>query len=646
MKRISRLKVTNFKFFFGEMNFDFDRKNVLIFGENGSGKSSIYWSLYTFLQSVLKGTDLEVQKYFNYSHKENLINRYAGSVTDSSIQVEYSDDLQATTTRKISLTTINTKADGLVLEACLGSEFLDYKILSRIHNFYHKEVIDLFEYFLYNLFPFINFGRQTRKSNDPTGSSNASYWWDTIKDGINPKPKMHEPIYKEFQRLVGTFNEEFGLYIDRISNAANQLLGGIFEEKFKIRLEYRPCRYNPKWDGTQSRSWKMFPPMVVLSVILPSAQLREEDRKVQSPQSFLNEARLTSVALALRFAVMDDRFVSSYPNLLVLDDLLMSMDMSNRGHVLNLILNQYRNDYQIIILTHDRVFFEDARNLIQQTEAIIARRKGEGDEKKAKTAWKEEWKVWEMYEADNGYGIPIPRVLDYRSESDKALHALKYASDYTACGSHLRKTLEGFFMEFIPAKHLPQKKMLFSLLNASRIYFSLIGFDTAPIDSLKLHLRRSLNKASHFNPLANFYKRELEEIFKVLAQLESLRIVVIVPVETILTFQLISTNNDSYAFQFKVLDDILIYRGFGINPAWYFNDSDLRAYELLKVKENGVDHTLARTERGKTLKGFVEDVKTFVEKTKTVFIQPIPNVYDLVCSSTGANLTSLKASFQ
>ena len=54
MHKIKQITLQNFKFFYGNVPINFDRKHVLIYGENGSGKSSIHWAIYTFLQSVFK----------------------------------------------------------------------------------------------------------------------------------------------------------------------------------------------------------------------------------------------------------------------------------------------------------------------------------------------------------------------------------------------------------------------------------------------------------------------------------------------------------------------------------------------------------------------------------------------------------------
>jgi len=42
MHKIKKIVLKNFKFFYGIKEIDFDRKHVSIYGENGSGKSSVY----------------------------------------------------------------------------------------------------------------------------------------------------------------------------------------------------------------------------------------------------------------------------------------------------------------------------------------------------------------------------------------------------------------------------------------------------------------------------------------------------------------------------------------------------------------------------------------------------------------------------
>lgn len=47
MKRINKIHINNLKFFPDFEPIKIEGKNILLYGENGSGKSSIYWALYT-----------------------------------------------------------------------------------------------------------------------------------------------------------------------------------------------------------------------------------------------------------------------------------------------------------------------------------------------------------------------------------------------------------------------------------------------------------------------------------------------------------------------------------------------------------------------------------------------------------------------
>ncbi len=71
---IKKIVLQNFKAFNGVNEIDLEGKHLLLYGENGSGKSSIYWGLYTLLQSITKDSN-QTDKYFDFNHEENLINR-------------------------------------------------------------------------------------------------------------------------------------------------------------------------------------------------------------------------------------------------------------------------------------------------------------------------------------------------------------------------------------------------------------------------------------------------------------------------------------------------------------------------------------------------------------------------------------------
>jgi energy-coupling factor transporter ATP-binding protein EcfA2 len=82
-------------------------------------------------------------------------------------------------------------------------------------------------------------------------------------------------------------------------------------------------------------------------------------RPITEPQHFLNEARLTAIALAIYLA--SARLTrSGRPGVMVLDDVLIGLDLSNRIPLLQLLQTEF-GDWQILLLTHDHTWFELAR---------------------------------------------------------------------------------------------------------------------------------------------------------------------------------------------------------------------------------------------------------------------------------------------
>ena len=52
--KITKIEIQNFKAFKEAQVFDIEGKNILVFGNNGSGKSSFYFALHAFVQSSIK----------------------------------------------------------------------------------------------------------------------------------------------------------------------------------------------------------------------------------------------------------------------------------------------------------------------------------------------------------------------------------------------------------------------------------------------------------------------------------------------------------------------------------------------------------------------------------------------------------------
>lgn len=187
---------------------------------------------------------------------------------------------------------------------------------------------------------------------------------------------------KQIELYLKLFNDNFTTYLNTIAEATNTYITDTFKENFNIKFTYRPATY-PLPEGEEEpveSGLKVNHPEIILTVVILTDKIEDAAKKdIDSPQSFLNEAKLSTIALALRLAILDEKFVEAYPKVLVLDDMLLSMDLSNREFLLDIILDNYQDDYQIVFLTHQRGLFEDTKKSVQQHYVKIAKDRGVTD---------------------------------------------------------------------------------------------------------------------------------------------------------------------------------------------------------------------------------------------------------------------------
>jgi hypothetical protein len=549
MQKISRITFKNFKFFYGEQSIELNRKNLLLYGENGSGKSSIYWGLYTFLQSVLKPNAQQVQKYFNKSD-QSLKNRFSSDADDSYIEIDFVDKMDSRNTKKVSNTTVNTKAGSIVKSAVIGSDFLNYKLLSKLYDFKNSEDIDLFPLLDNDSLVFVTFREALVKQDGNVGSNNAQEWWNYLSPGPNPRSKMHEVPYKQFKLAVDKFNLEFNFYLNRITESVNEYLK-LFEQPFSLSFNYMNVCLDPFEPGsTTKRRRGVFPPGVLLRIKYNNTNIATDKQQLSRPHTFLNEAKLTTIALSIRFAMIDEKLNTSSLvdedscNLLVLDDLLISLDMSNRDKVLNIILSNFQN-YQMLIFTHDKHFFELTKHKIGRTETS------------------DNWKFLEMYECEKE-GIPQPLLMDSKSYLEKAEYYF-YKKEYEVAGNFLRKEAELFCQEFLPRKlHFTSDFMLQTLnglITASKEYARSNGIETTLFEALDGHRKFVLNPTSHDSYDVPKYNSEVGDCLQTMKELRKIKFDKIFNKGDQLEFELIcASNSQKYKFDISIEDSFRLIK--------------------------------------------------------------------------------------
>jgi len=81
---------------------------------------------------------------------------------------------------------------------------------------------------------------------------------------------------------------------------------------------------------------------------------------------YFNEAKLNLVVLSMLFSIIELSQDSREHKVLVLDDFITSLDMSNRTFLMKYVLETFEDKFQIVILTHNIYFYNLIRYLINE----------------------------------------------------------------------------------------------------------------------------------------------------------------------------------------------------------------------------------------------------------------------------------------
>jgi len=582
MAKIKTILIQNFKFFADRASIQLDGKHLLLYGENGSGKSSIYWSLYTLLEAANEPATATVNKYFDKTNDENLLNINLNQAEADTPESEITIELDDNSIHKLSLKDTAIHGSVPLQESNWASDFINYRHLLNISYFNHSQEIDLFPYFRYTILPYVKYTTTfIYKNNTLLSTINANeiteYVFNEIgppqsavdKDGNNHYPKKRSADYLHFQRAYNSTEKGLNDLLRYINTEGNPILKDElgYDIVFKLSLESNSFKLTKKIYTRPS-----------FRVILTIPSYQGHTGKIKKAQSFLNEAKLTAIALAIRLAVLKKTLSTNSEALLkilVLDDLMISLDMSNREKVLDLLMNKYRHSYQILLMTHDRSFFEDAKFHI-----------GSGyDDDDGRD---NEWQILEMYQAKSKDGYQIPYITKHQSSIQKAYYYFNEHIDYNACGNNLRSALEKHFINFLPIDYQPpaNNRVLGAFIEKATEYFDYVGFKKDYLTKLKRYKSRSLNPSSHYNPKSNFYKKELEDIFEIHEALNRLSNKPLVHTNEVISFTIVTEEGDNYTYNFRLLNDICIYdKQDGSDPDILLKDK--RSYVLVSYYKNG-----------------------------------------------------------
>ncbi len=529
MSRIDTLQIHNFKFFNEQDPIILNGKHLLLYGENGSGKSSIYWALYTLFEASLKKDKVDIEKYFKHhtAHEQSLVNIHASIVPASPpVPEHYNSFIKVITKHNppleytVSQLDTDIKDNTVAREVNQASDFISYKVLYKFQDFWNGKKMDLANIFIGNILSYINFPSKDLIRDGATKSfSNAWDMFSVIKEGPgtttssgkNKKKviQVHKSSedYKKFVPFVKHFNDEMKDLIDFINANAPKILKKLGYD-IDFELHYQEMTFRKADVVYESHNFKI--EFVITSYL-------GNPVTINRPQSFLNEAKITAIAIAIRLTILKRRINSEAGDILkfiVFDDVMISLDMNNRDRLIDFLLdpaNDFTNDYQLLFLTHDKSFYD-----------FLAYKIGRWDNMN-------NWVCKEMYTGkEDVSNREYPILID--SELEFIDRAKKYysARDYTASAIYIRKEIEK-----LVNKRLPDELKLKTdgtFLSLQTMWSNLIERYVAlnnPIseDTKELFAQTKLmvlNPQAHFQTLSSpLYKFELDKAFELVDKIKN-----------------------------------------------------------------------------------------------------------------------------
>lgn len=456
--RIHKIELCNFRSFYGENNvLELGGKNLLLYGENGAGKTSLSLALKHFIESSRTHREFEGNIYALEKDPDAIC----------SITLELIDDHKRTTSYvwgKLPLASSHTGAT-VLRDAAKANNFLDYKVLLKTYFLAADETPNLFDLLLEGILAEV----ESSVTNTPIGEEwqalkKQKEEIDSLKDKTLDKLQdllertIAEPEYEKIVEQISGITDpaeatEDEDEIARAREEAKQLVISKLKEPLAESLNQQCKTFSGLLESlladlqrTIDSILRRLDKFLSVKLLTPIGGLRydpdAEDftgkeialsvrlRKtpIKSHHVALNEARLSAIALAIYFASI---LQTPKPDLriVVLDDVLIGLDLSHRIPVIELLNSRFK-DYQIFLFTYDPMWYE------------VVKRKTDGNK----------WLCHKLYSPPES-GFELTMLRDEGLLVQAAIHFGK--RDYKAAAVYVRSAFEVALQRFCERNKIP-----------------------------------------------------------------------------------------------------------------------------------------------------------------------------------------------
>lgn len=555
MSAINKIHITGFKAFPNDFELELEGKHLLMYGENGSGKSSIYYALHCIFQAPLKSD--AGKKYFDVANEQHLKN-IDNIAADSKIWIDFEG--RHPFIYQIDKNGYNTTLiDGThPLPASINGCFINHQFLFHFFNFRNSQSINLFPVFIKDILSFCK---------DEKSGLHIGEMYDEITTSIVKRGKRIDPTYIS---NIEYFNKAVKEVVENINIYASDIYNKHFRDDDNLELQIR-LRYDSNLDkptDDPNEYWLKYDKVIeytkengILKEHLSSYKKlnkpfigleiseRQSDgsfRKITKPHTYFNEAKLTAIALSVRFALLnlekpaDGRF-------LALDDMLISLDMSNRAKVVAFLLS-ISDKYKIYLFTHDKMFFEYFKHKTRCS--------------------KQEWVYKEIYMDDS----KAPYLRNSNDYLGQAEHFIKQ-HEYEIAGNFCRKAAESICKKFLPRKW--QLSLDYTLLDLNGLIQNCKTFasesgvkDLSVFEKLDEYRKFILNPSSHDNYDVVKYRYEVENCLEALHSFDSIEVKPFMEYGAKVYFELKEPIPyiNVYKFEISLCDDFRVIKQNGQEP--------------------------------------------------------------------------------
>lgn len=567
--KITKIELDNYRAYRYPTVIDIpEGENLLIYGENGSGKTSLAKSVINFFESSIDSTiDFEQNFFCTKDEKDGRIKLTFSKNSDpdsAPVQYVWSNNPALCSNKEI-----------FIKSAARIHGHMNYSRLLKVylHNGDNPNLFDLIVLDLLGNF------------NPPSERSTIKHIYSQLENGLFNVYTRKNRNHQAALAMLNPFESILRTTLDKCFERINEWLEAYFSHlQLRVEYELKPMEFiygNKKCQWTWIRDLRL--------------KVYNYDRNIIQYNSILNEARLSAISMLLLLcSIYENPALCDY-KFLYLDDAFIGLDNANRRQILNLLVKEF-NNWQIFISTYDLTWYNTACEML--------------------------WNNWIKLELFEGMSIDdnLPRTI-ITKRNDAMTNALRHISDqhhpdYPAAANYLRKSVEEILTTRFPSFALRDENYeIIPIYKLAGIISSLNEFlsqtdsfnpNQAVVRSclsvIKSHLPTLLHPLSHYSIQTPIYKNELIEVINHVIQLDKIGSEldyhnIVVLKEKHMSFELkICGPSWDFNYQFNLCQNLYLYK---TNSDWSLSFCKVQAVRYFGNDAAGkkYDNPIGKTNR-------------------------------------------------